>query len=266
MPDKVTCGDVDSALSDLPRLLRWFIEHAPHWLVPSLESEPQDPHYRRSFVTMRLGSGGLAFLLPIALVVIVHWLDDDQPWIRGSLSEYYYSGAREVFVGGLSAIVVFLIAYRVLEWSLDNVLSWIAAVFLLVVVVFPTGRPSEEMECGHPSEQIDCTPLQNALSESLVETLHYIGAIVFIGSLAMISFFFCVREARRTQRGWLPPAFWWKWHLLWVALIVAAIVWILVTRTGWGPKQSLFIGEVVAVWAFALSWIAKGLDYRRPTA
>ena len=89
---------------------------------------------------MRIGSGLLAFVLPLLLVGIGWWLDDDSVPL-GSLSEYYYSGAREVFVGMLCALAVFLLAYKVIELSLENILSMLAAVLVVVVVAFPTGAP-----------------------------------------------------------------------------------------------------------------------------
>jgi hypothetical protein len=254
MADQATRGDVQPAQPDLPRWLRWFIDNAPAFLVPSLtpEPKPSDRQYVRSFMVMRIGSGLLAFALPLLLVGIGYWLDGD-PWFRGSLSEYYYSGAREVFVGLLSATAVFLFSYKVIEVSLENLLSISAAAFVLMVVLFPTGRPLDD---------IDLTPLQDALGESLVETVHFIAAAAFISLLAVISFFFGVREARRTQSGRLSPKVWRRFHWGCAIVIVAAIVWILATLPGgWGPSQSILIGEWVAVYAFAASWLTKGFEY-----
>jgi hypothetical protein len=242
------------AQPELPRWLKWFIDHAPAFLVPSLtpEPHPSERQYVRSFMIMRIGSGLLAFVLPLLLVGIGWWLDDD-PVPLGSLSEYYYSGAREVFVGVLCALAVFLLAYKVIELSLENILSMLAAALVVVVVAFPTGAPRRIT---------DLTPLQEELGESFVETVHFLAAAAFIGALAVISFFFGVREARRAQSGMLSPAFWRRWHFGCALAIVVAIVWILVTlRAEWAPDNSLFYGEVVAVWAFAASWLTKGFEY-----
>ena len=242
------------AQPELPRWLKWFIEHAPAFLVPSLtpEPHPSERQYVRSFMIMRIGSGLLALVLPLLLVGIGWWLDDD-PVPLGSLSEYYYSGAREVFVGVLCALAVFLLAYKVIELSLENILSMLAAALVVVVVAFPTGTPRRIS---------DLTPLQEELGESFVETVHFLAAAAFIGALAVISFFFGVREARRAQSGMLSPAFWRRWHFGCALAIVVAIVWILVTlRAEWAPDNSLFYGEVVAVWAFAASWLTKGFEY-----
>ena len=57
-----------------------------------------------------------AFFCP-ALVFLEPALFDGLPAPRGSLSAYYYSGLRELFVGGLWAIGVFLVVYEFLDFS-----------------------------------------------------------------------------------------------------------------------------------------------------
>jgi hypothetical protein len=258
MPEQAMRGEFGA---DQPESgwVRWLLKHAP-FLVPSKEAEPdrRDTRYVKSFMVMRLGSGALAFLLPLLLVGIAALLDDET-W-RGSLSEYYYSGAREIFVGVLSATAVFLLAYKVIEVSLENVLSWIAAVLVVVVVVFPTKPPSKEIER---------TPLQDAIGEDPVKWIHFGAAGGFIVLLAVISFFFAVREARRKKsehQGVLSPAFWGGWHLWWVTVILGAIAWLVGTlitaKLGvWEPSKAILIGEWVAIWAFAISWFTKGFEY-----
>ena len=98
----------------------------------------------RSFLTVRLAVGVLGLLLPFFLAAAGYRLDkaEGYPRTRGSLSEYYYSGAGEVFVAVLATIAVFLIAYRLFEGkSLENWLSILSGFCVLAVVLFPTGRP-----------------------------------------------------------------------------------------------------------------------------
>jgi hypothetical protein len=129
------------------------------------------------------------------------------PFVRDSLSAYYYSGVRELFVGVLSAIGVFVFTYKVADHSLDNTLTLLAAVAVVAVVLFPTGLPA------HVAEP---TPLQEKLGETWVQTIHFVGAFVFIVSLAVISLLYGVREGRRpAQQGRRPPLFWRWYH--WVA-------------------------------------------------
>ena len=79
--------------------------------APEVAVEPRpdnEPRYVRSYVFTRFAIGVLGVLLPLMLVFLEPALFDGLPAPRGSLSAYYYSGLREVFVGGLWAIGVFL--------------------------------------------------------------------------------------------------------------------------------------------------------------
>ncbi len=220
--------------------------------------------YVRSYLIMRVFVGALGVALPFLLVLGDALLFDGDPFPRDSLSAYYYSGMREVFVGTLSATAVFLVTYKVADRTLDNTLSTLAGAAALVVALFPTGRPGGAGEL---------TPLQDRLGETAVATIHFTAAAVFIVSLAVMSYYFGKREgARPAQEGKRSPAFWRRYHWFCAGAIVAALVWIGVTQlVGW-PEESLLIGEAVAVWAFGASWFMKGLELdmllgtRRPGA
>lgn len=216
-------------------------------------ADPSTARYVRSYLIMRALVGALGIALPFLLVLVDGlWFDGD-PFPRSSLSAYYYSGARELFVGALSAIGVFLITYKVAEVNLDNTLSLLAGVAALVVALFPTGRSNEK---------VPLTPLQDRWAESFVGGIHFIAAGVFILSLAAISFYFGKREgARPPTPGRRSPTFWQNYHWICAGTIVAAFAWSAVTAfSDWGPSRSLLYGEAVAVWAFGASWLLKGLE------
>ena len=160
---------------------------------------------------------------------------------------------RELFVGALCATGVFLVAYKVAEVNLDNTLSVLAGVAALGVALFPTDRPRDS---------VPPTPLQEELGETLVATVHYSSAAVFIIALGVISYFFGKREgARPAVAGKRPPGFWRAFHWACAGVIAAMLLWILVTEVfDTGPAESLLIGEAVSVWAFGVSWLWKGLE------
>jgi hypothetical protein len=248
----------------LPARLRRFVDQSPDFLKPELtfESRPTDSgtaRYVRSFLLMRIVVGALGVALPLLLVLGDSWLGAG-PFVRDSISAYYYSGARELFVGVLSAIGVFLFTYKVAEHSLDNTLTLVAAAAVVAVVLFPTGLPAGVTEP---------TPLQEKLGEPWVQGIHFGGALIFILSLAAISLLYGVREGRRpAQRGKRPPVFWKWYHWGCAFLIVGALAGVgLDMLTDLGPSQTLFYGETVAVLAFGASWLMKGLelDYLRRT-
>lgn len=209
--------------------------------------------YVRSYLIMRTLVGALAIALPFLLVLVDGLPFDGDPFPRTSLSAYYYSGARELFVGGLSAVGVFLITYKVAEINLDNTLSLLAGLAVLVVALFPSGRPSG---------LVGLTPLQELLGESVVRAIHFTAAATFILSLAALSYQFGRREgARPPAAGRRSPKFWQTFHWICAGTIVAALTWCAVTLlSNGGPSRALLYGEAAAVWAFGASWLWKGLE------
>jgi hypothetical protein len=223
----------------------------PELTVEPRPTDPETSRYVRSYLIMRAFVGALGIALPFLLVLGDGLVLDGDPFPRTSLSSYYYSGVRELFVGTLSATGVFLFTYKVADRTLDNTLSVLAGIAVAVVALLPTGLPSGAEE----------TPLQELLGESVVETIHYVAAGAFILALAVICFFFGVREGARPPRdGRRSPAFWRRYHWTCAAAIGVALAWIGVTELFGGPPNSLLYGEAVAAWAFGASWLAKGLE------
>jgi len=215
----------------------------------------------RSYLLMRLLIGAMGVLLPLVLLVGDAWMSDATVSARGSLSAYYHSGMRDVFVMTLAMVGIFLITYKVFEFDLDNAASCLSGLSALGVALFPTGIPS-----GVNSPE---TSLQERLGADTVARFHYGFAAAFILSLALLSICFGIREGKRSDRPSMP----WrksatgplirKWiHWACAATIVGAIVFILVTKAFCVFEDySLLIGEVVALVAFGFSWFYKGAEW-----
>ena len=218
--------------------------------------------YVRSFLVMRLFIGGLSVLLPITLVTLDWWLFDGRPGThipRASESAYYYSGLREVFTITLGTTSFFLITYKITEKNLDNLLSLSAGLAGMLIPLFPTARP-DDIKPPPP-----LTPIQHALGEKPTEYIHFGAALVFILCLAGMSVLFGLREGRRAPHGNRIPAWLWRaFHFTCAGIIVAAVVWVLLTSGTHpvidGPYQSTLIGEWVVATAFGASWFLKGAE------
>jgi hypothetical protein len=212
--------------------------------------------YLRSFLFLRLLIGANGTLLPFTLILVSHPVLGDEPFVRGSLSAYYYSGVRDLFVGSLCATALFLIAYKVVERNLDNTMSTVAGLAAIGVALFPTGRPE--------GTSLALTPLQNLLGEKTVQGIHFGCAFAFIGALAAISYFFGLREGNRPRRrpGYtaLPPRFWRTFHWSCAGLIVASVAFLAVTKLAGGMHHAMLYTEIVSTLAFGASWAAKGLE------
>jgi hypothetical protein len=214
----------------------------------------------RSYFLMRTLVGILGLSLPVFLLLgDLLFLRHDFS-VRGSLSAYYHSGMRDVFVGILSIVGILLITYKVTERNRGNALSTVAGFSAIMVALFPTGLPAY---LGPDSR----TPLQARLGEELVSTIHYAFAATFIIALAILCYDFAWRERIRTRwRDGRPARFspesWYRFHISMTGIIVIAIVFMALTHAaGRLDKHSLLIGESIAGLAFGLSWLAKGLEW-----
>jgi hypothetical protein len=236
-----------------------------------LAENPEKLRYLQSWMLLRLLIGVLGLLL-----VPVTWLGSallpDGQWaLRDSLSAYYYSGMREFFTCALAAIGVFLAAYKAFEKSLENVITGVAGVAIVLVAFFPTSRPAEDTA-------LKLTPLQSGLGETTVASIHDGSAFVFILFLAVISYLFGCHEAARgnprDQQGPGGPGArfsgtFWKWlHWGCAGVIVLACLFFVVHTLGagfgsWTDDHAVWLTEVVAVVAFATSWTCKGAELRK---
>jgi hypothetical protein len=232
--------------------------------MDKLKSSAADPRpfqpgvlYVRSYLLLRTAIGVLGVALPVLVMLGDLWLEGAADFPRGSLSAHYHSGVRDVFVGVLCATALFLVTYKAFERNGDNLLTSLAGLAALGVAVFPTSRPNTTAAS---------TALQNVVGEPAVAVVHFTCAVVFIGLLGVLSWFFGRREGGRTQErdGYharCSPTFWMWFHRMCAAIIGLALAFIAVSKgTGFLASHSVLIGEVVAVLAFGVSWLAKGWE------
>lgn len=228
-------------------------------LKPVVETGPRvepsgqvESLYLRSYLLMRAMVGALGMALPLSLVFVDRLFFTGKPFPRDSLSAYYYSGMRELFVGTLFAIAIFLVTYKVMEVNLDNTLSIFAGIAAVGVALFPTGRPTKALAFS---------PLQDRLGEGLVQQVHFGSAVAFIGSLAVLCFYFGLREGRRPARAKRrSPTFWRWWHWVCAGVIAGSLLFMFVAKLSGQPSKALLMGETISVWAFGTSWLMKGLE------
>ncbi|MDQ1747795.1 MAG: hypothetical protein QOD07_2058 [Frankiaceae bacterium] len=225
--------------------------------------DPFRRRYLKSYLLLRVLIGAVGIALPVmtyagtALLPGGHW-----GTVRGSLSSYYYSGMREFFTCALAVTGVFLMTYKAFQRELENYLTLAGGFAVILVAFFPTDRPDKAKDV--------LTPLQRAFGETAVATVHFLSAILFIASLAVISYCFGEREAKRPARpGHRSPAFWQTLHRSCAGAIVVAGAFYAARKFGhlpcgsWVDAHDLWLTEVVAVAAFATSWLSKGWEIRQ---
>ena len=88
-----------------------------------------------SYLALRKTIGFLGLLLPF--VVFLGALKFSQTTMQDSVSGYYYTGMRDVFVGTLWAIGFFLFSYRGYDY-IDDLVTDAAGIFAVGISLFPT--------------------------------------------------------------------------------------------------------------------------------
>ena len=208
-----------------------------------------------SFLAVRRAIGALGYFLPVALMVFA--IASGQG-LRTSISAYYYSPMREVFVGTLIAQAVFLWSYEGFRPHAGEIITdWltarVAAVAAALIALAPTSGPQQP-----------CTLLQCILGPPVAGWLHLLAAGVFFMALAVFCLVLFVRgdtdsaEKRASNRIYRICG--------WVILVSIGLIGLLFA-TGLDQRLALlrpvFVLETVATFAFATSWAVKG-DALRP--
>ena len=222
-----------------------------------------------SFWTLRRLVGYIGVGLPEALWLGNFILGDllnvfkTSHGIQGSVSAYYYTGMRNVFVGAICAIAVFLICNRGYDkW--DNIRYKLAGFLALGVPLFPTKRT---------------VPPPPPLSgqEQLVGTLHLVFTISLFCMLALICFRTFTKPdfakelpdfdesgelTQRKRRRNFMYNFYGAVILLFIILIIPFDV--LQKDTTFLFIPTVFLFEGIALLAFGTAWLAKGRVYLLP--
>ncbi len=102
-----------------------------------MQSNPPDPtgSLLISYLVLRRAVGLIGMALPFVLALGKLLLEG--PGLQSSLSSYYYTAMRDVFVGSLCAIAVFLWSYRGYDRR-DDLTGNLAGLAAIGVALFPT--------------------------------------------------------------------------------------------------------------------------------
>jgi hypothetical protein len=194
-----------------------------------------------SYVDLRRWIGRIAFALPASM--IGYGLLSEKSW-PGSISAYYYTDMRNVFVGALCALAVFLFSYR--YQKADNYLSTAAAVLVLGVAWFPTA-----------------TEGPTSSGEDVVRGIHLACAFLFFVILAIFSLRIFTKShgrytRRKRQRNRLYRICGWTIVTALVGAVANAAAERWIDRYPLQDGNALFWLETTMVWAFGVSWLVKG--------
>lgn len=177
---------------------------------------------------------GLPFIVSLGAALVFH---QD---LQDSISAYYYTGTRDVFVGLLFAIGVFLLSYRGYERK-DSIAGNVACAGALGVALFPTTSPDAD----------HATP---------IGVVHYTFAALFFLTLAYFSLFLFTKTnqqqptIRKRQRNGVYKVC----GIVMLVCIVLMLAQNLLTADFRHQYRTTFVLETAAIVAFGISWLTKG--------
>ncbi len=135
--------------------------------IRALHQHVDKPPEIISYYTMRRSIGILGITLPLILLAGTLLFGGCKDVLH-SISTYYYTNMRNIFVGFNCAVALFLFAYRGHDWR-DNLAGYLGCIGVLGVAFLPCSMDTPGQPCLVPS--FARTPL--------VGNLHNISALLY---------------------------------------------------------------------------------------
>jgi hypothetical protein len=202
-----------------------------------------------SFLTLRKAVGILGIAFPVVLAV-GSLLFCDCAEIQSSISSYYHTDMRNLFVGTLCALALFLFAYKGYDRR-DAIAGNLGCLFALGVAFFPTSVTESSTPC-----------IPEAFNNSVLSSIHFISAGLLFLVLSYFSIVLFTKgsknpTARKLKRNRLYRIC--GYAMLGCIALIALYFMLLEKR--YPALQNLdpvFWLESIALWAFGISWLTKG--------
>jgi hypothetical protein len=202
-----------------------------------------------SYKTLRRGVGWLGILLPVILV-LGSMIFCECREVQRSISAYYHTGMRNVFVGIIFAIAFFLFAYRGYDRR-DALAGNLASVLALGVIFFPTS-------VGDPLTNCIPAPVDNGW----INTVHFYAAAGFF--LVLVYFSLCLFTIKKdpvTRKKLLRNKIYRASGYGMLACLILILFYYVYLEDRYPVLQVLdpiFWLETIALWLFGFSWLIKG--------
>jgi hypothetical protein len=210
--------------------------------VPVNPLAPESPLIL-SYLGLRKAVGIIGVALPLVLIFGKILLQGDG--IEDSISCYYYTEMRNVLVGSLCAIGVFLISCRGYDVR-DAIAGRLACVFAIGVALFPTANCPEAVGANH-----------------LISDIHWFCAALLFLTLA----YFCLALFTQTDPHKKPTPQKVQRNVVYricgyvilaCILLIAAGNFVPGAQSAVGKLHPEFWLESIAVISFGIAWLTKG--------
>lgn len=244
----------------------WRIADRAH-LAPSFSRDANSDGfaYARSYLSIRRLAGVIGLAMPISLVFYdVLSIKGPGISVKGSVSAYYFSDARDLFVGCLFAVGFLLLTYMAGAWATSDFwLSVFAGAGVLVVANLPT-RPPGDVTCKLSPRPPSCAFVQHKLGEDTVWWIHTGGAALFVVCSIGLSLVFALREVKFAMQAGVVPADSDKAKRKFFLYLLLAATTAASGVVALGPDftvhglHNIWLGELGAFTSFAASWLLAG--------
>lgn len=197
-----------------------------------------------TYLEVRRTIGILGILFPFILLIGALVLF--QTGIQSSISNYYHTGMRDVFVGMLFVIGFFLFAYKGYKRA-DNIAGNLGCILAIGVALFP------------------CTPDTGATAiDHIIGYIHLAFATLFFLTLIYFSLFLFTKtnpEKTPTKRKLQRNIVYKICGYIMIVCIVLIFVYIILPdsiASFFEPLNPVYWLETFTVLAFGISWFTKG--------
>jgi hypothetical protein len=207
-------------------------------------------HILNTYTYLRLGMAGISIFFPLVLwwVGLIFGVE-----FQASISTYYHTPMRDIFVGSMIAIGAFLWFYQGVT-TVENFALNCAGILAIVVALTPTAFL--EMD-GQVKCQTFTTFPMRGISETTASYIHGTSAIIFFIAIAFV----CIFTSCETLKAISNPVrrkFYRKiYNFLGAGMIIFPVSSAILLLSSSQRSKTIYFIELAAVWSFSAYWIVK---------
>jgi len=203
-----------------------------------------------SYQILRRAVGILGIAFPVVLLIgsIICCGCNE---IQTSISSYYHTGMRNIFVGILCAIALFMYTYNGYDYR-DAIAGNLACIFALGVAFFPTSINDAVTKC-----------IPFTIDNHIIGKIHYVSAAGLFLIFSYFSIFlFTIKDKEPTKMKLKRNIIYKTCGYIMLGCIVLIGLYSICRYYNKCncllDNRIVFWLESVALWAFGISWLIKG--------